>query len=158
MVRRVGLDCLRSRKAIAPRYTMRSVSPEVKKVSRSLRVIVFGWLCLASSACERSESLPPAPLDSMVLREHRPLQAAKPTKELGESCTQAGASECQSGLCLHAAPGGRAQGYFCSQACADGAGCPAGWGCAQLFPGQPGNVCVPPPTWVGAAARGVSDK
>lgn len=127
-------------------------------MSRPLRVIVFGLCFLASSACEKSESLQQAPLDSLVLREHRPSQAEKSTKEVGESCTQAGASECRSGICLHAAPGGRAQAYFCSQSCTDVAGCPAGWGCAQLFPGQPGNVCVPPSTWAGAAAQGGFEK
>lgn len=110
--------------------------------------------CCALPACEKAASREnPVPVDGLVLQEHRPVQAAKPTKEVGEDCTQAGASECHSGLCLHAAPGGRKQGYFCSQSCNDGSGCPEGWGCAQLFPGQPGNACVPPGDWQGARAR-----
>lgn len=88
-----------------------------------------------------------------VLSEHRPLKAAQALKELGEDCSRHGASECHSGLCLHAAPG-RHSGYFCSLSCDSAAQCPERWACAQMFPAPGGSVCVPPPQWAGGRAVG----
>jgi len=84
--------------------------------------------------------------DTPVLAEHRPLEVAAPSKELGESCTENGGSACFSGLCLHVSPD-RNAGYFCSRACTSSQDCPKEWNCAQIYPAADASACVPPASW-----------
>lgn len=86
-----------------------------------------------------------------VLTEHRPLHAAKASKQLGEDCTVYGRTECLSGVCLHVSPD-RNTGYFCSSACTRREDCPSEWNCNQLYPGPGGSACVPPSGWTAKAA------
>ncbi|NMO14732.1 hypothetical protein HPC49_05420 [Pyxidicoccus fallax] len=84
-----------------------------------------------------------SPAVAPVLTEHRPSQALAATKSVGEDCTQAGASECTSGVCLHVRPQ-RESGYVCSQRCVSSAECPPQWRCSQIYPGPNNQMCVPP--------------
>ncbi|QRO01680.1 hypothetical protein JRI60_22985 [Archangium violaceum] len=77
-----------------------------------------------------------------LLTEHRALRAEKATKQVGEDCTENGASACLSGVCLHVKPG-REEGYVCSRACRGEQECPPDWRCAQVYPTPEGGLCVP---------------
>ncbi|GMU00810.1 hypothetical protein KH5H1_49300 [Corallococcus caeni] len=112
---------------------------------------------LAMAGCSESgtprETAPAA--SPPVLTEHRPQGNGTGLMALGEDCTQGSHSDCASGLCLHAAPGGAARaeaGYFCSRTCQKPTDCPTDWRCQQLLPTTPERLCVPPSTWKAAAA------
>jgi hypothetical protein len=133
-----------------------------RSVTRSARAgrwrywLALGWSVALTWACDvQPEEVPraPAPANSKVFTEHRPLAAASPpSKSVGEDCTTHGRAECLSGLCLHVRPQPGA-GYFCSQKCRDLEECPDGWRCALLVPGgAEGGVCQPPSAWVSAVA------
>ena len=107
----------------------------------------LAWLLLpilSSIACGKSvpEGTPPKP----VFTEHRPQKAEKASKQLGEECTAAGASECHTGTCFHykAAP---QEGYVCSQKCQTDDSCPLRWSCISIYPGEGNRFCTPPQDW-----------
>lgn len=87
-----------------------------------------------------------------MLKEHRTTLAAAATTKLGRDCTAHGASECESGVCLHtgAEPN---KGYFCSKVCGAQAECPPQWRCEQVHPNLQQRVCIPPENWAGAATH-----
>ena len=76
-----------------------------------------------------------------VLHERRELQAAAPTKAIGEDCTAVGRSDCLSGLCLKTANSEPTQ-RICSKICLSDGDCPISWRCNPLHPNAP-RVCVP---------------
>lgn len=107
----------------------------------------LAWLLFpiaASIACGNSvpEASPPKP----VFTEHRPMQAEKPSKQLGEDCTTFGTSECISGTCFHYKPSPR-EGYVCSQKCQTDEGCPPLWACTSIYAGESNRYCSPPQDW-----------
>ncbi len=105
---------------------------------------VASALALFFCACTDSpeHTLPPRAQDD-VLTEHRPLQAAQPTGKLGDDCTQSGASNCLSGLCLHTRPEHN-KGYVCSQRCQSSSECPRDWSCVSFYSSTHEHVCIPP--------------
>jgi hypothetical protein len=118
-------------------------------------VLMLGLATGLWGGCAKTQPEPEAPpvVAREVLTEHRPLRAEKATKQLGEDCTGPGASACLSGVCLHVKPG-RKEGYVCSRACQSEQECPRNWRCAQVYPTPEGRLCVPSPSWHGAAAEG----
>jgi hypothetical protein len=96
-------------------------------------VVVVG--CEQGEATSRPESL--------QVTEPRFVVLAGPKKSLGESCDTGGASECESALCLKVSADSRLKGHVCSRPCSDSP-CPSpGWRCAQVFPGEAMDFCVP---------------
>jgi len=101
-----------------------------------------------SAGCTKTHSEPEVPVAERevvgreVLTEHRQLRAEKATKQVGDDCTENGASACLSGVCLHVKPG-RKEGYVCSRACQGEQDCPGNWRCAQVYPTAEGRLCVP---------------
>jgi hypothetical protein len=96
------------------------------------------WWC--ALACNSQK--PPPPGEAPVFGEHRHAITGAATGQVGEDCTESGASGCLSGLCLHA---GLAQtaGYLCSKACQDREDCPPEWSCTQLHPSEAARTCIP---------------
>jgi hypothetical protein len=89
--------------------------------------------------------------EAPVFSQRQPLEAAQATKQVGEDCTQAGRSECLSGLCIHFKPGPD-EGYACSVPCDDSVDCPAEWNCVSILPGAGNSYCIPPLKHSGAGA------
>lgn len=107
------------------------------------RIVVMWGLAMGLWAgCSNNQTEPATSGVRAVLTEHRPLQAQKATKQLGEDCSENGASTCLSGVCLHVKPG-REEGYVCSRACQEEKECPRDWHCAQVYPTPQGRLCVP---------------
>lgn len=77
-----------------------------------------------------------------VLTEHRSQKEDVATKQVGDDCTEHGASACLSGVCLHVKPG-RNEGYVCSRPCQSEQECPGNWRCAQVHPASEGRLCIP---------------
>ncbi len=104
-------------------------------------VVMWGLATGVWVGCSANQTEPEASGTEM-LTEHRPLRAEKATKQVGEDCTENGASACLSGVCLHVKPG-REEGYVCSRACQGEQECPRDWHCAQVYPTPQGRMCVP---------------
>jgi hypothetical protein len=117
--------------------------------------LVAGLLLALLGGCgdrAPSATVPQASAEPAVLTDHVPVQAAAPTRAVGESCDTGGASECRSGFCLRISPDPR-KGRVCSALCKDDAGCPRTWRCTQLHPSAGGQACTPPEGWEGAVAE-----
>ncbi len=108
-------------------------------------VLMLGLAAAVGAGCAKSQPETVAPVAEEVLTEHRPLGVEKATKEVGEDCTENGASACLSGICLHVKPG-RKEGYVCSRACQGEQDCPRNWRCAQVYPTSQERLCTPSPT------------
>jgi len=117
---------------------------ESKSLMRRI-VLMLGLATGVWAGCSKSQTESEEPVARAVLTEHRPQKAEKATKQVGEDCTEKGASACLSGVCLHVKPG-REEGYVCSRACQSGQECPPNWQCAQVYPTPQGRLCTPSPT------------
>jgi hypothetical protein len=116
-------------------------------------MLMLGLAVGAWAGCSKNQTEPETPVAREVLTEHRPLMTEKATKQVGEDCTENGASACLSGVCLHVKPG-RKEGYLCSRACQGSQECPRDWQCAQVYPTAQGRLCVPSPAGHGDASKG----
>ena len=89
------------------------------------------------------------PRRGAIVTEHRFAPAAYANKRFGEDCAVHGGTECLTGFCLHyqADP---ALGYACTAHCKSRMDCPAGWGCAQVYPAPGMRYCTPPIRWTPA--------
>jgi len=111
---------------------------------RLLRSSLLVLVTFLSAACDSS---PPRKYvgtrDSLVA-------AAKPSKAVGESCEDHGASECLSSLCLAVATARSSQGHICTQVCQRDTDCPDQFNCGEIAPRT--LACIPARTWVERAA------
>ncbi|PTL76855.1 hypothetical protein DAT35_47120 [Vitiosangium sp. GDMCC 1.1324] len=108
-------------------------------------VLMLGLATGVWAGCSKNQAEPEVSGAREVLTEHRPLRAEMATKQMGEDCSENGASACLSGVCLHVKPG-REEGYVCSRACQGEQECPQDWRCAQVYPTPQGRLCVPSPS------------
>lgn len=116
------------------------------------RLLAGALLGTFLTACvDAREEASPASSSKEVFTEHRFQKLASPSKGLGESCLTGGTSECRTGLCLHYLPG-PSEGWVCSASCQSEAQCPVAWSCLSIFPSDGARFCIPPKTWVPAAA------
>lgn len=113
-------------------------------LTRSLGAVLFLALSLLAG-CSGGERKEEEPKERKIFAQHQFLKAAKQTKQLGDDCTVAGASECVSNLCYHYKPDVRA-GFVCSRECKSTAECPAEWECRSIYPPNQ-SFCSPPVKW-----------
>ncbi len=111
---------------------------------------MWGLVVGVWAGCAKSQTEPEASAAREVLTEHRSREVGEAAKQVGEDCTENGATACLSGVCLHVKPG-REEGYLCSRACQDEKECPRDWRCAQVYPTPQGRLCVPSPSGHGDA-------
>lgn len=117
---------------------------------RTYVLVVFAMIAAWGCREPAVSNEPPANL----VREHQFLTAAQATKQVGESCFEAGASAClgEGAVCLHTRPGpDDKDGYICTMRCKQDCDCPAdGWRCVNTIPSAPpeGNsFCQAPAGW-----------
>ncbi len=89
-------------------------------------------LATAAFACSPSGSSKADEGPELVFSEHKFLKADRPTKEIGEACDTYGASECKSGLCVHAINPASDRGHVCTMLCSSHRDCPGDWMCAPI--------------------------
>lgn len=102
-------------------------------------------LFAAGLSCRMEAEAPPA---AQVFTDHKFLKADRPTKHLGEDCTEHGASACmeEGAVSFHYKPDPE-EGYVCSKPCETTADCPDTWGCLSLYPAPGNSFCAPPADW-----------
>ncbi len=100
-------------------------------------------VAMAALACSPSASSKVDEGPEPVFSEHKFLNAEQPTKEIGEACDTYGASECTSGLCVHATDPAPDRGHICTVRCNATGDCPNSWHCGQVVPSLVVRFCIP---------------
>lgn len=116
--------------------------------SLDLSVCRASVLALVCGACQSPKGEVEAPRAPKVFSEHRFLPAPQglEKRQLGEECVTYGLSECESGLCFHAAAD-PSKGHVCSRSCVTDEACPDRWTCQSIHPSPGSAFCVPPKDW-----------
>jgi len=110
------------------------------------RVVQGGSFLVFLAACGSAPDPGASSASAAVVTEHRFVEPSTALASLrlpiGADCSAHGPASCASNLCVHASLA-RHGGYVCSVSCVGSETCPAGWRCAQTYPGPDAAFCVP---------------